>query len=521
MNILDFEILKDEPLAEEELENFIKANMDGFILRWMVDGNTQAYSDLTFNYLEAAYLGQKCVKYAERLNFELKRGIHHYPVAEFVLKPTDAGMLAATIYEFTIIMTGEDEDNAFSHMENMAQFEEDIHQIPLAFPELLDDYLANRIHGEYYQIVAEEEYSKDGDSNFLEEEFAKFPERQFGYWQVVGADPQNKFYSSTDAWIIPERTSLEKTLKEHSGIGEIKFEKAEFYTINQISYLISKGLVLHFPFDIFLKAKACGYAAILNPPALYKNDWMNTLFTFTRFPYLGKNIEGAANDKYHALLETEYSKNNSDDSIQRLAFFISEFGDQILVRDEYFNYIIWYGDQPNFNELLLLNQKLSDIFMTSASLAGIVTNITLPWAQLDDEKFEQLCVDILYYNPTFNPATIRKMGKSRSRDSGRDIEVWTHARPSYKAEKFIFQCKFMKAGSSLTATKVTDISDTVDQFGASGYGVMTNVVIDPTLYDKLDRLSANKNIKVDDYSVYKLERILARYPTLVYRYFDK
>jgi hypothetical protein len=519
MNILDFETLKDEPLSEEEFEDFVEANKDGFIVRWMVDG-AQAYSDLAFNYLEAAFVGQECLQYAERISFAFKHGIHHNPVAEFGIKPTDAAMLAYTLHELYITMTGEDDDYNLSHMENMEEFQDGIHKIKIGFPELVDDYLANRINGEYYQIANDSEDEEDGNGDFLSSEFNQFPERQFGFWQVVSAGIENKFYASTEAWIIPPGTSLDITMKEHSGIDKINFEKAELFAINHVSYLISKGLLVHFSFDIFLKAKACAYSGIQKPPVVYQHEWMDSLLTFRRRYSYTKEYENIASDEYHSLLETGAL---TGDKValhrSRLEFLISEFGDQVLIKDDVFQYVIWRGDQPKFNELLLLNQKISDIFMVSAQLAGIVANISLPWDQLDDEHFEQLCVDILFYNPSFNPDTIRKMGKSRSRDSGRDIEIWTHARPNYQAEKFIFQCKFLKPGSSLTATKMLDISDTVDQFGASGYGVMTNVVIDPTLYDKLDRLALNKGIRVDDYSVYKLERILARYPAVVERHF--
>lgn len=120
----------------------------------------------------------------------------------------------------------------------------------------------------------------------------------------------------------------------------------------------------------------------------------------------------------------------------------------------------------------------------------------------------------------FDNTTIRKMGKSRSRDGGRDIIVYTQARLGYQKEKYIFQCKYLRPGGSLTAKKVTDISDTIEQYNAQGYGIMTSVVIDATLYDKLDAIATKKQIRSEEYSVYELERILARQPALRERHFN-
>ena len=129
--------------------------------------------------------------------------------------------------------------------------------------------------------------------------------------------------------------------------------------------------------------------------------------------------------------------------------------------------------------------------------------------------------DVIYYNPKFDSSTIRKMGKSRSRDGGRDIEVFTRSRPGYEPEKFIFQCKFIKPDSSLSSTKLVGITDVVDQYGASGYGIMTSGVIDSTLYDKIDGIGRNRGIQFEHWSVYELERFLAKHPNIKDRHFGK
>lgn len=134
-------------------------------------------------------------------------------------------------------------------------------------------------------------------------------------------------------------------------------------------------------------------------------------------------------------------------------------------------------------------------------------------------KFETLCYDIIYHHPKFDNQTIRKMGKSRSRDGGRDIVVYTKERLGSPKKQFIFQCKFTKLGSSLTTQKVENISDTVVQYGAQGYGVMTPVVIDSALYDRIDMICKRHHIESDNWSILEIERFIARHPKLKERHF--
>ncbi len=50
---------------------------------------------------------------------------------------------------------------------------------------------------------------------------------------------------------------------------------------------------------------------------------------------------------------------------------------------------------------------------------------------------------------------------------------------------------------------------------------MTSGVIDPTLYDKIDGIRRNRKIKFEHWSVYELERFLAKYPSIKNRHFGK
>ena len=71
---------------------------------------------------------------------------------------------------------------------------------------------------------------------------------------------------------------------------------------------------------------------------------------------------------------------------------------------------------------------------------------------------------------------------------------------------------------SLAGSRI-NMSDTIDQFNAGGYIVMTNGVIDSTLFDKLDAISKKNKVKTRTWSKLEIERFLARRPDIKKRYF--
>lgn len=119
---------------------------------------------------------------------------------------------------------------------------------------------------------------------------------------------------------------------------------------------------------------------------------------------------------------------------------------------------------------------------------------------------------------------MQKMGKSRSRDGGRDIVFEVPGRLGQPTRTWIVQCKLIRNNDSLTSTKI-DFMDTIYQYGANAFCVMTSGVIDSTLYDKLERITRNAkqrgdDIKCETWSRTELERFLARHPAIYRKYFS-
>ncbi len=494
--------------------------------------STNSYINIIIDYIEASYIAETLSKYSDRVDLKINPNLFYYPVVEISLKPIKIQEMINQMIFLSEGFAGEDDDCRLDFISKVDLFEQELDSKTFTYPELVDDYYANLIYGAYYELAHE---TYDGDLNdddevieskYFEEIYQKYPEQRFGYWKsAFSKNIGNDFFCSREGWIIPNSYNLSRIVEEYAGVSNLKFVKADFFVLGNISYIISDGMIIHFPFGSFIHAKRCAHNIQKdNFGGWGYETWVHEFLTFNRrysqLKSSKENYKGYPTDRSEELLELTTENKNIFRPPLVVCFYLSEYGDHILVRDEKCSYLFFDTDKLNHMELISLGDRLSVLFRTTANLAGIHVEIKCPWEQLDDEKFEKLCYDIIYHNPKFDNSTIRKMGKSKSRDGGRDIVVNTHPRPGYQSEKYIFQCKYLKPGSSLTATKVIDISDTIEQYDAQGYGIMTSVVIDATLYDKLDRISARKDIETQEFSVYELERILARYKNIKQRHFN-
>lgn len=511
---IDFDKIHEKFKSQAEIKEILDNSANGFKFRKKIN-RARHYSDLALDCLEVAYVGDQLCKYAEKIKIDRETNYMYDSIVEFTLKPKDTLQLSNLIFQLGFANMEENDE----FMEALLDYKEMLEVNEHQFPELIDDYYVNFINGEYY------EYDPIENKEFFDKEFSIFPERKFGFFKSAFAKGlKQDFFTSTDSIIVPSNNNLDLILKEYSGLENLVFSKADFFAIGNITYLISHGFIVHFPFDAFLKAKHCAHQVLYKENSQYEveGSWMEGFLSFRRWLSIHsdkENYRGYPEDMSDQIVEQSVSNSFGLIDPPLNSFFLSSYGDHILVKDSQYSYFFFGTDKLTNQELGFLGNNLSRLFRTTANLAGFLIEINCPWEKLNDETFEDLCFDIIYHNPKFNNNTIRKMGKTKSRDGGRDITIETHPRPGKPAKKFIFQCKYLRSGSSLTGSKVTDISDTVTQYEAFGYGIMTNVTIDSTLYDKLDGISRNLKIEIEDYSVYNLERILAGYPHLKKRYF--
>jgi len=501
MDILDIASIYDSYQTPDDIVRFLEEHRHGFILQVPLQsiGSAGSHLPIAEDYLEASYIGENLAKSSSSIIMKERTVRTYYLALDFEIIPLDMELMAKQIWEFAVAFDSEEEcsENVrrqqYSALESYELTLDD--KTEFVFPELADNFYANLIKGAYVE----------GDVDFnLDEIYSKFPERKFGYWKsAFGRSNGQYFYASTDGWIIPPSTDLQTLLKSYANApADVIFEPAKLLIIDERAYLISDNYVTHFPFGPFLRALNCKEVALKQIEYFEEYDWMHLIYTY---------------NKTREHFKTEYEHMFSYPSENE--YFIADYGELVLVKEEDYKYLFFGTDKLSEQQIFRLKESLSNISGRIYSFAGLNQDIVCPWKELDDEKFEQLCYDIIYYNPKFDNKTIRKMGKSRSRDAGRDIVIFTAARPGYTPEKYIFQCKYLGAGVSLTASKVINISDIMDQHGAQGYGLMTSGVIDSALYDKLDGISVSRRFKIETWSVLEIERYLSRHPQIKDRYF--
>lgn len=464
---------------------------------------SNSYRDITEDHLAALYVAESLAKCSYDFSYSMDWDRHHYPVIVFTFRITNASEAALKITKLALLFVVDsenyDEEDRKKVWEELFSYEDKIDEQTFAFPELADDYYANLVNGVYLN----EEEMAPGE---LKKIFRKYPERKHGFWKSALSEKLGfPIYVSPGSWIVANE-NMEK-IHDFWQIESSRFIKCDLLSFNYEYILLSGSFIAVLPFNRLIQAAKCAVFFYKNRLGWQNDDdWIECLYTNPEVIEIREQI----------------SLKGWSSPVRRLSYFLSPDGDILVVRDDEFSYIIYSLKVMKQHEILSLREGLSKISGLISSIAGITDRLNFDWDKLDDEQFEQLCYDMIYYSPKFDNATIRKMGKSRSRDGGRDIVVMKRQHPGdLKKKKFIFQCKLVKTGQSLTTSKVTGISDVIDQYGADGYGILTNTVIDGTLYDRLDGISVNRNIEMDTKAIFEIERFLAANSEIANRYFDK
>jgi hypothetical protein len=480
----------------EELYSTL-ANAPGYIvLEVPCDSiNSSQYpTHIALDYLWALFIGESIASFCKPISFQID--YENMPVTVcFVFQPENLIDFTQNLY----LLLPTFEDTSFDELdvniqEMYEEFVDSLEEPKLSFPDLGDLYLANFVGGIYYLYEDEEEEERE---KLIEELYIENPEWRYGFWRSFASNniDYNFYNSSSHGWIVPLSVNIETLLKDYGGfINRLpQLEEAKkISSLNLPSITFNKTNIVIYPEDKINKSRECA-----------QHIW------FTSTNSKARRISSGIR---------EYRDFYGIGHIEKL--FLSPEGDILIVHDEVAQYVFFDDSFKRIkNEViekyLDVTNKLSEV---SRTLLGKPTDIACSWDELDDEQFEELCYDIIDYY--YQPTKIRKMGKSRSRDGGRDIEFQTPERIGKEAVKWIAQCKLIRDGSSLTGTKV-QVSDTVDQYGAGGFCVMTSGVIDSTLYDKLDGITRNRGVETAPWSRLEVERFLARHPELRDRYFRK
>lgn len=340
-----------------------------------------------------------------------------------------------------------------------ADFVESVNSYKAETPDFVENYFAN-----YVSRGIHEEASQYEDPNaFLEATYRIHPEWRFGLWQChkQGISDGEVLYSQF-CWVIDnnKKTNLFKAIYGYEPAFEKCIEKNDLF---------------------FTQRASCKLSAIKN---------INEALCW--IASLGEDISSGK-------------------------YWLSNDGEILLI--DYGMYSIVYFDfaPVSSEEIQQLYQIEKKTVSTLAKLARVRGAIAYKWENLNDDLFQELCLKLLVRISRFYNARIEPTGKARSRDGGRDFIAVTRDIPSCPSGKYVIQCKYKENGESLTRSRMGDVGTTILQYGADGYIIMTNGIMDTTLIDSLDGFRNNPKINIDvnyQYTRPQLEHLLDLNPDI-------
>jgi hypothetical protein len=465
-------------------------------------GRTNSFIDICTDIIDVSWAAEKLSECIEGYEFEEEYSEkEHRKRAKLTLKGIQSDVRAVLLDCWLALVDDEGAEGPDSQRwqelrNSIGDYEDAIDDINPRIPELVDWYHMNLVLGANHEFQSEA-------PEYLNEQIAKHPERQTGFFRSsfsgrLGANT----YTSENAWIVPITVDINTFFEvTKQPIRREEFTAGQVFTLDGQSYVLTSAEILHFPMRSYFKCRACmGLARSDNEEwPLGRFEWRDASFSYSPdrergFPQLPS----------------------------REVCFVHRSGSMIFVEDGTNRHYLYDTALLNQYEAKQINDRLADLQGRLSASLGISAENRSNWATLNDEDFERLCYDLIYADPKFDFETIQKMGKSRSRDGGRDIVVWEakHGQLS-NPRKWIFQCKLVSDGSSLTGSRLIDVGDMLDQYEAKGFGVMTSAIIDSTLYDKLNAVCGKRGVAQQHLSVLELERRLARYSGIRAKYFPQ
>lgn len=190
---------------------------------------------------------------------------------------------------------------------------------------------------------------------------------------------------------------------------------------------------------LYFKSRVCASFALRDKEDLWPSglfDWSDRVFT-------------------HAPIMEAISADRSEElQPKREKCLVHAAGTLVILDDGQFRHFLFDTESLSQVGIKAIHENLSRLAASFTPLIGLSATPLCDWSTLFDEDFEQLCYDVIFAHAKFDSDTIRKLGKSRSRDGGRDLEI--RETPSHRggpSRKWIFQCKLVTDGSSLNPVR--------------------------------------------------------------------
>jgi hypothetical protein len=482
-------------------------------------GFTQSSIDIVRDYSMVSYCCETIAPFISVISFghEKKDRIHSF--FRITCKSIDTASLLEKLIYFSEVISQEvniyDDIDVISFWDIVSEYEESFDERLFHFPDLVNEYWANLVNQGHWEIASE--YHKS-ERKYFNKLYRKYPEQSYRFWRSPFskgfAEP---LYFSTDNWIIPPQTDLVGALKLYSGIEHsTKLEPAEKVYYNGLLALVTDTAAVYFrQLEQLFHSIKCTAFILAQRHSPTPEQHLSTIVT-QDIGFQGHLFKDNEDSRRKADTFTRTVKIDNE----RITYQLSELGDVIVASYKDFKYVFFSDSLMNFEQIKDLNKFLYPAYAKTQNIIESSIAGDCKWSELDDNRFEELCYDLLYCDPRFDSSTIQKMGSSRSRDGGRDIVIKTRMTPGRQQELYVFQCKFLSARTSLSAAKLPSVANVIMQYGAQGYGVFTTAVIDATLYDMLDGFIKNGHLySYHCWSKYELERFVNRHQLIKRKYF--
>lgn len=460
-------------------------------------GSTQSYIDICGDLLDASWAIERMAARAKSVKTDHAPG--DYRCIRTVLIGPRQGIFEAIADCALLFNDPEDsaDDAALGRLQDLREqvygYEDGLETFVPRAPGIIDWYFAN-LHAANDELRSEapEEWNS---------QMARFPERRLGFHRsafssVLGGS----CYASRSGWLVPLPVGPDRFFAETEQKYRLEhFLPADFLIIDGHAFVHHDGLLVRFPSGRYFESQVC--AGLVTQDDEDVERWSSDPFRALRSPTTKTTAPMSASSE--GAIESE--------SALAEGCYLHETGTLVFVNDGHFLHFLYDVRPAHLQTAKALREASAQLTDELSTVTGAALPFKCDWTNLDDEAFEELCYQLIFDNPKFNSDTIRKLGKSRSRDGGRDIVVYeASVGVRVTPRMWIFQCKLVTTGSSLGATRLTDIGDMLEQYGAQGFGVITSAQMDATLYDKLDAICSKRRVEQYHLSVMELERALGR-----------
>ncbi len=449
-------------------------------------GSSNSHLDLADDFLDASLIAERLGAHAARRSMSWTK-VEHLNVIRLDLDSYDPHAMALELARMAVFVDYPEHETEglrgeFEQVwESRYDYEESLEKSDLLFPEIADHYVGNLVMS----------YGEWEDPAALKAHLQRYPERRYGFFVTRSIRAGGQVVLSSDGELILSSGVLLAEVLDSIGYSGEALLPAQIVMTEQEASFIGGPVVVGVPSELVTQAIACGdeFVRRMQPdPDSYD------LIAF-------RGRVGGSNDEASA--------------------WVGDLSGFAALRCSGFTIVFFSDDQrptPGRTAQAEVLQSLATSLHDGGSTSSA---LELPWEVLDDEQFEQLCWDYLYASPHFDRDRLEKMGKSRSRDGGRDLVVWTkRAPPFYRSPvKWVFQCKHIRADDSLTPKHIKNIGDVIEQYDAGGYGVMTCGYIDPTLHDRVDSICGKRGVEVRKVDRFLLQAFVSARPHLFDKYF--